>query len=179
MTRTAAARKGTAARTTTESPAESVAVEVPVVRMPAAARGELDRLFRDGGLLGVELLEWAPGTAGFRLDPTPAVGNIAGSVHGGALYTLADSAFEVACNSYGRICAALDVTVHHASAAPLDEPVVAEAVEVSRSKHVASYRITATGSDGSVRAWYLATTYRTSRWHLGAERWPQAWRDAH
>ena len=71
-------------------------------------------------------------------------------MHGGALYTLADSAFEVACNSYGRICVALDVTVHHASAAPLGEPVTAEAVDVSRSARVASYRITATGTDGAV-----------------------------
>jgi hypothetical protein len=63
------------------------------------------------------------------------------------LHRLADSAFEIACNSYGRICVALDVAVHHASAAPLDEPVTAEAVEVPRSSRVASYRITATGAD--------------------------------
>jgi acyl-CoA thioesterase len=150
--------------------------------MPPAIRTELDQVFRTGGvgdLLGLELLDWGPGTARFRLDPSPAIANIAGSVHGGALYTLADSAFEVACNSYGRICVALDVTVHHASAAPLDEPVTAEAVEVSRTARVASYRVTATGAGGAVRAWYLATAYRTSRWHLGADRWPQAWRDSH
>ena len=85
--------------------------------MPPAIRTELDQVFRTGGvgdLLGLELLDWGPGTARFRLDPSPAIANIAGSVHGGALYTLADSAFEVACNSYGRICVALDVTVHHA-----------------------------------------------------------------
>ena len=150
--------------------------------MPANARAELDGLFRGGGvgdLLGLRLIDWGPGRSRFLLEPSPKVANIAGSVHGGALYTLADSAFEVACNSYGRICVALDVTVHHASAAPLGEPVSAEAVEVSRSPRIASYRITTTGVDGDVRAWYLATAYRTSRWHLGVERWPQAWRDSH
>jgi acyl-CoA thioesterase len=150
--------------------------------MPAGARAELDQLFRAGGmgdLLGLRLLDWRPGHSRFLLEPSPEIANIAGSVHGGALYTLADSAFEVACNSYGRICMALDVTVHHASAAPFDEPVIADAVEVSRSARIASYRITASGPGGDVRAWYLATAYRTSRWHLGAERWPQAWRDAH
>ena len=150
--------------------------------MPAELRGELDAMFRSGGLggmLGFRLVDWAPGRAVVELRPTAAIANITGSVHGGVLYAMADSAFEVACNSYGRICVALDVTVHHASAAPLDEPVTAEAVEVSRSARIASYRITATGAGGDVRAWYLATAYRTSRWHLGAERWPQAWRDAH
>ena len=167
-----------AARTTTEP--GSGAGSAP--EMPPANRAELDGLFRAGGigdLLGLRLLDWGAGTARVLLEPTPEIANIAGSVHGGALYTLADAAFEVACNSYGRICVALDVTVHHASAAPLGEPVIAQAAEVSRSARVASYRVTATGAAGAVRAWYLATAYRTSRWHLGADRWPQTWRDAH
>jgi hypothetical protein len=71
---------------------------------------------------------------------------------------------------------ALDVSAHHASAAPVGQPVVAEAVEVSRSARIASYQITATGPDGEVRAWYQATAYRTPRWHFGEDRWPEAWR---
>src|SRR3954451_11095441 len=139
-------------------------------------------MFRAGGLgavLGFRLVDWGPGRATVELRPTGAVANIAGSVHGGVLYSLADTAFEVACNSYGRLCVALDVSVHHASAAPISEPVTAEAVEVSRSARVASYRITATGAGGEVRAWYQATAYRTSRWHFGAERWPEEWRAAY
>jgi acyl-CoA thioesterase len=150
--------------------------------MPETLRVELDGIFRAGPLadiLGLTLVEWSPGRATVRLDPTPEVVNIAGSVHGGVLYTLADSAFEVACNSHGRICVALDVSVHHASAAPLGEPVVAEAVEVSRSARVASYRVTAIGAGGEVRAWCLATAYRTSRWHLGESRWTPAWRSVY
>ena len=50
---------------------------------------------------------------------------------------------------------------------------------MSRSAHVASYRITATGADGEIRAWYQATAYRTSRWHFGEDRWPGTWRAAH
>ena len=104
--------------------------------MSADMRSALDGVFRVGGigdLLGIRLLDWGPGWSRLQLEPSSDIANIASSVHGGALYTLADSAFEVACNSYGRICVALDVTVHHASAAPLGEPVVAEAIEVSRS----------------------------------------------
>jgi acyl-CoA thioesterase len=152
------------------------------VEMPAELRGELDAMFRSGGLggmLGFRLVDWAPGRAVVELRPTAAITNITGSVHGGVLYTMADSAFEVACNSYGRVCVALDVSVHHATPAPVGQPLVAEAVEVTRSARVASYRITATGADGEVRAWYQATAYRTSRWHLGDDRWPATWRAAH
>ena len=80
--------------------------------MPAESRAELDGMFRVGGLgetLGFRLVEWGPGRAVVELRPTAAVANITGSVHGGVLYALADSAFEVACNSYGRVCVALDV----------------------------------------------------------------------
>ena len=150
--------------------------------MPSGLRDELDAMFRSGRLgsmLGFRLVDWGPGRAVVELRPTPAIANITGSVHGGVLYTVADAAFEVACNSYGRICVALDVSVHHASAAPVGQPVVAEAVQVSRSARVASYRINATGPDGEVRAWYQATAYRTSRWHFGEDRWPDTWRAAH
>jgi acyl-CoA thioesterase len=152
------------------------------VEIPRALRDELDAMFRRGGLgemLGFRLVEWDPGRAVVELRPTAATANITGSVHGGALYAVADSAFEVACNSYGRVCVALDVSVHHASAAPIGQPIVAEAIEVSRSARVASYRITAADPSGEVRAWYQATAYRTSRWHFGDDRWPEAWRAAH
>src|SRR3954451_21630973 len=105
-------------------------------------------MFRSGGLggvLGFRLGDWAPGRGAGELQPTAAIANITGSVHGGVLYTVAGSAFEVACNSYGRVCVALDVSVHHSSAAPLGQPVAAETVEVSRSARVAPFRITATG----------------------------------
>jgi acyl-CoA thioesterase len=150
--------------------------------MPEQLRDELDGMFRSGGLgdlLGFRLVEWSPGRAAVELRTTASLANITGSVHGGVLYTVADSAFEVACNSYGRVCVALDMSVHHASAVPLGQPVVAEAIEVSRSARIASYRITATGPDGEVRAWYQATAYRTSRWHFGEDRWPEAWRATH
>jgi acyl-CoA thioesterase len=150
--------------------------------MPAENRDELDRMFRAGSLaekLGFRLVEWGPGRAVVELWPMPATANITGTVHGGVLYTVADAAFEIACNSYGRLCVALDVSVHHASAAPIGELVVAEAVEVSRSNRVASYRITASGAGGNVRAWYQATAYRTSRWHFGEDRWPADWRRAY
>jgi acyl-CoA thioesterase len=51
--------------------------------------------------LGMELLEVGPGRAVMRMTITPAMANGLGIAHGGFLYTLADSAFAFACNSYG------------------------------------------------------------------------------
>ena len=72
--------------------------------MPAALRGELDAMFRSGGLngmLGFRLVDWGLGRAVVELRPTAAIANITGSVHGGVLYTVADSAFEVASTRTG------------------------------------------------------------------------------
>src|SRR6185437_11212692 len=64
-----------------------------VVEMPAELCSELDAMFRSGGLggmLGFRLVDWAPGRAVVELQPTAAIANITGSVHGGVLYAVAD-----------------------------------------------------------------------------------------
>ena len=75
--------------------------------MPPELRERLDGVLRDigfGHLVGIEVLDWEPGRARTRLVPGPEQTNVHGFVHGGALFAVADTAFEVACNSYGRVC---------------------------------------------------------------------------
>jgi phenylacetic acid degradation protein PaaD len=139
----------------------------------------LDAVLRDigfGRLVGVEVVDWEPGRARTRLVPGRDQTNVHGFVHGGALFAVADTAFEVACNSYGRVCVGLDVTVHYAAPAQPGETLEAEAVEVTRSRRVASYRVEVKGEDGLVRCAALAVAFRTDRWHLGEDEWPPEWR---
>jgi hypothetical protein len=73
--------------------------------MSPELRERLDEVLRDigfGRLVGVEVLDWEPGRARTRLVPGAEQTNVHGFVHGGALFAVADTAFEVACNSYGR-----------------------------------------------------------------------------
>jgi acyl-CoA thioesterase len=147
--------------------------------LPEELRPELDAILRATPLyaeLGIALEDWGPGRARVALTPGAAHGNLAGTVHGGVVMSLSDAAFEVACNGYGRLCVALDHACHFTSAAVVGERLVAEAVEVSRSRRVASYRIEVRGAEGALRAWTMAVAHRTGRWHLGEERWPEAWR---
>jgi phenylacetic acid degradation protein PaaD len=114
-------------------------------------RERLDVVLRDigfGRLVGVEVVDWDHGRARTRLVPGPEQTNVHGFVHGGALFAVADTAFEVACNSWGRVCVGLDVTVHYAAPAQPGDLLVAEAVEVTRSRRVASYRVEVKGEDG-------------------------------
>jgi acyl-CoA thioesterase len=147
-------------------------------------RAGLDDLFRSNPYLaqvGAELVDWGPGWAQVRALPSTQALNIAGTVHGGLIASLADLAFEVACNSYGRKCVAVQFDSHFASAAHADVPLVAECRETSRATRIASYRIEVReeSSDSPPTALCSAIAYRTNGWHLGEDRYPSEWIQRH
>ena len=138
----------------------------------------LGDVFVDG--LGAELVEWDGGRAVFRLTPEARHVNFVGSVHGGALFTLADSALAVACNSWGRQCVALTVEIQFLSAPQAGDALVATAVERSRTRRTAAYAVDVVSeADGALRAGFQAMVFRTGRWHLGADAWPEDWQSTH
>jgi acyl-CoA thioesterase len=144
-------------------------------------RTGLDDLFRSNPYLaqvGAELVDWGPGWAHVRALPSSQALNIAGTVHGGLIASLADLAFEVACNSYGRKCVAVQFDSHFALAARPGIPLVAECRETSRATRIASYRIEVReeSSDSPPTALCTAIAYRTNGWHLGEDRYPSEWR---
>jgi acyl-CoA thioesterase len=144
----------------------------------ADVRAELDAVFTATPMyatLGIELRDWGPGWAHVALSADPRMGNLAGTLHGGATFTLADAAFEVACNSYGRLAVALETTCHYHHPAPLEGEITADAWEVARGGRTASYRVRVAGGTGQTLVSYLALAYRTSRWHVDADRLPDDW----
>lgn len=144
----------------------------------ADVRAELEARFLATPMyatLGIALDDWGPGWARLRMTPTAAMGNLAGSVHGGATFTLADAAFEIACNSWGRLSVALETTCHYHRPAEVGQPLVADGWEVSRGGRTATYRLQVADEEGLVLASYLALAYRTGRWHLPEERFPDGW----
>jgi acyl-CoA thioesterase len=130
--------------------------------------------------LGAELVEWDGGRAVFRLTPEARHLNFVGSVHGGVLFSLADAALGVASNSWGRLCVALTVVAQYLSAPAAGEELLATAVERSRTRRTAAYAIDVTSAaDNALRAGFSAMAFRTSRWHLGEDAWPEDWRATH
>jgi acyl-CoA thioesterase len=149
---------------------------------PETNRARLEAVFQSDAYvndLGAKLVEWDGGRAVFRLAPEPRHRNFVGSVHGGALFSLADSALSVASNSWGRVCVALTVEIQFLSA-PVGDVLAATAVERARTRRTAAYAIDVTSeADGALRAAFQAMVYRTGRWHLGEDAWPEEWRATH
>lgn len=150
---------------------------------PENNRSRLEAVFQSDAYLsefGAKLVEWDGGRAVFRLAPEPRHLNFVGSVHGGALFSLADAALGVASNSWGRICVALTVETQFLSAPLAGDVLVATALERSRTRRTASYAIDViSDADGTLRAGFQAMAFRTGRWHLGEDAWPDEWRAAH
>ncbi len=99
---------------------------------------ERDRFLRHAG---VELVSGGPGTATVRMRVGAQHINFNGTCHGGAIFTLADGAFGLACNSYGVLAAGIDGHVTFQRAARLGDVLEATAVETSRSARVGVYRV--------------------------------------
>ena len=96
-------------------------------------RARLEAVFESDACvdaLGAKLVEWDGGRAVFRLAPDPRHLNFLGSVHGGALFSLADSALGVASNSWGRVSVALTVEIQFLSAPVDDVPRIVSRLQI-------------------------------------------------
>lgn len=98
--------------------------------------------------LGMELVEVAPGRAVMRMTVRDDMVNGHGIGHGGFTFTLADSAFAFACNSYNRRTVAQSCEIRFLAPTRLGDVLVADAVERTRVGRDGTYdiRVTAGGA---------------------------------
>ena len=94
--------------------------------------------------LGMELVDVGPGTATLRLEITADMVNGHDIGHGGITFSLADSAFAFACNSYNRVTVAAGAEIRFRKPTRLGDVLVAEATERSREGRDGVYDVTVT-----------------------------------
>ncbi len=88
-----------------------------------------------------------------------------GSIHGGVLFAAADSAFAFACNSYGILTVALDVTISYARPAFEGDLLTVEAKEMHLGNKTGFYEVRTFNATGELVAFFKGTSYRTSSRH--------------
>ena len=110
----------------------------------------------------IAFVEGGEGHATLRMTVGPAHLNFNGACHGGALFTLADSAFGLASNSHGVRAAGIDAHIAYHLAAREGDVLVARAAEVSRGKKLATYRVNVERDDGALIASFTGTVFRAS-----------------
>lgn len=98
--------------------------------------------------LGIRLDAVGPGTATMSFDVKDHHLNGHDVCHGGYIFTLADSAFAFACNSYNQSTLAQQNSITYVSPGKGGERLTATAVEVSKTGRSGVYDVTVTGADG-------------------------------
>jgi len=91
--------------------------------------------------LGIQLTKFEAGFAEAFLEVQSHMVNAYGTVHGAVIYALADHAFSVACNAYGKTSVGLSTTIQFIEAAKPGDRIVARATEVRRNFRTGFYRI--------------------------------------
>jgi acyl-CoA thioesterase len=110
---------------------------------------------------GFELLEVKPGSATAKMVIQPFHFNGARTVHGGALFALADFVFAAAVNSRGQLALAINTSMAFINAA-LGGTLVATAQEVSCNRRLGVYQVDIHDEQGQLIARFQGTAYRKS-----------------
>jgi acyl-CoA thioesterase len=117
--------------------------------------------------LGIVVDEYREGYCKLHFTITEDMLNGFGIVHGGIVFSAADSAFAFACNSHGRISVALDVHISFIRAAMAGEILTVEAKEVHTGNRTSFYDINVTNEQNEIAARFKGTAYRTDKEILG------------
>ncbi|NQE46142.1 hypothetical protein C5S31_08995 [ANME-1 cluster archaeon GoMg2] len=122
----------------------------------------IKRFFKNdkfGAHVGIELLEVSVGSAKVKMEIKDYHLNSHKTVHGGAIFTLADLAFAVASNSHGTIAASINANISYIKAATTGT-LIAEAKEVAINPKLATYTIHVTDDAGDIIAIFQGMVYR-------------------
>jgi acyl-CoA thioesterase len=98
--------------------------------------------------LGMQISAVSPGEAVLTMRVRADMLNGHGICHGGFIFSLADSAFAFACNSYNQLVVAQENTITYLAPGQPDELLTAKAVEQTRTGRSGVYDVTVTGEDG-------------------------------
>ena len=108
---------------------------------------------------GVELISAGDGSAKAQLRIGPEHLNAVGIAHGAAIFTLADTVFAAASNSYDHVAVAININISYLKAAR-EGVLTAEAKETNRDGRIGNYTITVTDEAGQIISVFEGLAYR-------------------
>ena len=107
--------------------------------------------------LGIELINIRRGYAKIKMTNGFKI------AHGGITYSLADSAFAFASNSWGEQAVSIETSISHTKPVQIDDVLTAETSMKNKSKRLAIYNVTVTNQDEKVVALFKGTVFHTGK----------------
>ncbi|WP_269586345.1 hydroxyphenylacetyl-CoA thioesterase PaaI [Roseibium sp. Sym1] len=111
--------------------------------------------------LDMKLAHVRAGHSTMSMTVTKAMTNGHGICHGGYIFTLADSAFAFACNTYNNVTVAQHCDISFLAPAHLGDRLTATAREVSRKGRSGLYDVTVSNQTGDVIAEFRGNSRTT------------------
>ena len=121
----------------------------------ALARRCAERMYADDAAsqaLGITISDVARGTAIASMKVRDDMVNGHRICHGGYVFTLADTAFAFACNTYDDVTVAAGADITFLRPVDADAELTATAVELARGARSGLYDVTVRTADGAVVA---------------------------
>ncbi len=110
--------------------------------------------------LGIVCEEVMPGYARAAMTVTDEMLNLFGMAHGGAIFSLMDDVFQLACNSRGLAAFALNVSTTFIKGAEAGDRLTAEASEIALTTRTGTYELKVRDDKGRILAAAQAVAYR-------------------
>lgn len=127
----------------TEGPTQQKAQEIAEASIAAMLEND-----EASALLGICLREVAPGRAMVDMTVRADMVNGHGILHGGFAFTLADTAFAAACNSYNRLTVAQSCDIDFTNPSHIGDVLTASCEERSKRGRSGIYDVTITNQAG-------------------------------
>jgi acyl-CoA thioesterase len=113
--------------------------------------------------LGIQIEVRAPGCAEARLEVRPDMLNGHDVCHGGLIFTLADTAFAFACNTYNKVTLAAGASIEFLRPAKPGDQLLARATERHRGGRSGIYDVVVTNQDAMDVAIFRGRSHMTSK----------------
>lgn len=113
--------------------------------------------------LGLENIDVSLGHCSFNYTIKPDMMNGLGTVHGGVLFSAADSALAFASNSTDNLSVALEVSISFTKAVRLGEKLRVVADEIYSGKKTAVYDIKTFNENDELICFFKGTVFRTGK----------------
>ena len=113
--------------------------------------------------LGIDLIDIRQGYAKVQMTVREEMTNGFKIAHGGITYSLADSAFAFASNSWGEHAVSIETSISHTRPVQVGDILTAETNMENRSKRLAIYTVKVTNQEDKTVALFKGTVFHTGK----------------
>jgi acyl-CoA thioesterase len=113
--------------------------------------------------LGIKIIDVKEGYAKIKMIIREEMVNGFLVVHGGIVFSLADSAFAFACNNRNNLSLAIECNISFLKQVNIGDELTAEAKEIHNGKSTGVYAINVTNQNNQQAALFKGTCFRTGK----------------